>query len=389
MNKPARSKPHVALMVETATVYGREVLSGIMRFMRTQEDWSVFLEQRDLLTSPPSWLNDWQGDGIISRGSTDEMIEAAVRRNIPVVELNDRSEVDKAHVRSDDAKIGEMAARHLMERGFQHFAFCGFDFEAWSQRRQEAFVRTIQQEGGQCDAFNSPWMNLARPWEEDQQAIAEWLQSLPKPCGIFTCNDLRGQHVLAVCSTLELTVPEEVAVIGVDNDELLCQFCQPPLSSVIPNAEAVGFLAAERLSRWIKGESHHETQQVVAPTGVATRLSTDVVAIDHPEVASALAYIRQHACEGLTVDEVLQNVAVSRSTLERQLRRYLGRTPQQEIRNVQLKRVRELLVTTEMAAEQIAYRAGFDHPEYMHYVFKRDLGITPGQYRQSVRGQES
>ncbi|MEO9930226.1 substrate-binding domain-containing protein, partial [Rhodopirellula bahusiensis] len=189
MNKPARSKPHVALTVETATVYGREVLSGIMRFMRTQEDWSVFLEQRDLMTSPPSWLNDWQGDGIISRGSTDEMIEAAVQRNIPVVELNDRSEVDKAHVRSDDAKIGVMAARHLMERGFQHFAFCGFDFEAWSQRREEAFVKTIQQEGGHCDSFNSPWMNLARPWEEDQQAISQWLQTLPKPCGIFTCND--------------------------------------------------------------------------------------------------------------------------------------------------------------------------------------------------------
>lgn len=389
MNKPVRPKPLVALVVETSSVYGREVLSGIMRFMRTQEDWAIFLEQRDLLTMPPHWLGDWDGDGIITRVSTPEMIEATERHHIPLVELNDRSEVDRAHIRSDDAAIGALAARHLIERGFQHFAFCGFDFEAWSRRRAEAFAKTVSLEGFECQTFNSPWMDLANPWEQDQQAIATWLSALPKPCGVLTCNDLRGQHVLAVCSTLELSVPEEIAVIGVDNDELLCQFCQPPLSSVIPNAEAVGFLAAERLSRRMKGETRHENSQMVQPTGIATRLSTDVVAIDHPEVAAALAYIRQNACDGLTVDQVLQNVAVSRSTLERQLRRYLGRTPQQEIRNVQLKRVRELLVTTDMAAEQIAHRAGFDHPEYMHYVFKRDLGMTPGQYRQSVRGQDA
>jgi LacI family transcriptional regulator len=173
--------------------------------------------------------------------------------------------------------------------------------------------------------------------------------------------------------------------MGVDNDELLCRICSPPLTSVIPNAQGVGFRAAEVLAGLMDGESPLSEVQLVEPLGVATRQSTDVVAIDDRDIAAALRYIREHACRGLTVDEVVRNNSVSRSTLERQVRKYLGRTPQAEIRFVQVKRVRELLISTDLSAEQIAALCGFEHPEYLHVVFKRVTGMTIGTFRKQAK----
>ncbi|MEM8913960.1 MAG: DNA-binding transcriptional regulator [Planctomycetota bacterium] len=389
-------KPHVALLVETSSVYGREVLAGIMQYLRLHEDWSVYLQQRDLQSSVPEWLQQWTGDGIISRSNDVRLRDASNQRGIPFLDLMDRSDDIPPHVRSNDAMIGSMAADHLLAKDFRQFGFCGFEDEAWSRRRQLAFADAVHQRLGdgdaaaaKCDVFESRWLEGAASWDVEQNALADWVTQLPKPCGILACNDLRGQQVLDACDTAGLSVPEEVAVIGVDNDELVCEFARPPLTSIVPDATAVGFEAARQLSEMMQGKRPLgaptlESQVIVAPRTIQTRLSTDVVAIDHPGVVAALAYIREHACSGLTVDKVLESVDVSRSTLERQVRRYLGRTPQQEIRHVQLKRVRQLLRTTNLSAEQIAHRAGFDHPEYMHYVFKRDLGMTPGQYRQNA-----
>ena len=175
-------------------------------------------------------------------------------------------------------------------------------------------------------------------------------------------------------------------MIGVDNDELLCRMCSPPLSSVIPNAEGVGYLAAESLARLMSGAAVSNRLQTVQPLRVAVRQSTDVVAIDDPHVAAALSLIRENACRGMTVDQVTKAADVSRSTLERQFRRLLGRTPQQEIRHVQIRRVKELLATTDLSSERIAALTGFEHPEYMHVVFKRLVKQTPGQFRRSVMG---
>jgi LacI family transcriptional regulator len=211
--------------------------------------------------------------------------------------------------------------------------------------------------------------------------MRQWVSSFSPPFAVMACNDVRGQQVLDACSNAALSVPEEVAVIGVDNDELLCRLSAPPLSSVIPNAETVGFRAAELLDGLMKGENVPEAAQLLPPIGIATRQSTDVVAIDDRDVAAALRYIRENACSSITVNDVVKNSPVSRSTLERALRKYLGRTPQQEIRNVQIKRVRELLVATDLSVEKIAPLCGFEHPEYLHVVFKRVTGVTPGEFR--------
>ena len=201
----------------------------------------------------------------------------------------------------------------------------------------------------------------------------------------MACNDIRGQNVLDACLKLELSVPEQVAVLGVDNDELLCNICSPPLSSVVPSAEAVGYRAAEVLSEMMDGNDVAVTTELIEPLDVAVRQSTDVVAIDDRNLAEALRYIRENACDGISVDDVVRQSSQSRSTLERQVRRYLGRTPQEEIRYVQVKRVKELLLSTELPAETIAGICGFRNPEYLHVVFKRVTGKTTREFRQGLR----
>ena len=381
-------KRHVALIIETSSNYGRDLLAGIVRYMRMHDRWSVFLEQRDLFKQPPRWLNKWQGDGIISRATTPRLLDAISDTGVPFVELTDRKgDVEFSQIRSDDAAIGKMGAEHLLERGFKRFGYCGFKGEAWSKRREESFVKTIDQKSsGSCSLYNSTWQGRgARNWEDEQRCIVEWLQTLTPPFAVMACNDIRGRQIIDACSELDLAVPEQVVVVGVDDDELLCRMCSPPLSSVIPNAQAVGFRAAEVLASLMDGKSPASEVQLIEPLGVATRQSTDAVAIDDPDIAAALRYIREYACRGITVAEVVRDNSVSRSTLERQVRKYLGRTPQEEIRFVQIKRARELLISTDLSAEQIAPLCGFEHPEYLHVVFKRVTGTTIGVFRKQAK----
>ncbi|TWU25349.1 Xylose operon regulatory protein [Novipirellula galeiformis] len=381
-------KKRVALMIETSTIYGRQLLEGVIRFRRTHHDWSIFLEQRDLTAKPPAWLANWTGNGIISRVTTAEFAKTVRHNGIPMVELTDRGQdFGFPVIRSDDAEIGRLAAEHLTERGFQNFAFCGFQSEEWSTLREQAFVRHAPASTQACEIYRSIWQGEeARSAEDEQAELLKWLLGLPKPVGIFCCNDVRGQQVLEACAQSELVIPEEVAVIGTDNDRVLCELCDPSLSSVIPNAEEIGFQAAELLARLMAGEAAENKLHLIPPLGIQVRQSSDIVAIDDPSIAAALSYIREQACDGITVQNVINHSGLSRSTLERQLRKLLGRSPQQEIRHVQIKRARRLLTETDLPMERIASLCGFDHPEYMHVVFRRETKMTPGQYRRSPKG---
>ncbi len=283
-----------------------------------------------------------------------------------------------------------LAAEHLLERGFRHFAACGFTGHAWSRQRLEGFRQALGVAGPNCAVYESPWGGRhAHPWELEQSRIGDWLRDRPRPLGVFACNDSRGQHVLDACQRIGLSVPEEVAVLGVDDDVLLCELCDPPLSSVVPNPERVGYEAAALLDRLMAGAKPRRLHECIEPLGVATRQSTDVLAIDDPHIALAVRYIRENACRGVTVHEVLRHVPLSRTILERRFRKYLGRSPQAEIRAVQLKRVKQLLAETDLPLERIAELAGYEHPEYLSVVFKRETGQTPGQYRRRTQTGDS
>jgi len=300
-------KPRVALLIETSSQFGNEILHGILRYIKSHGDWSVFLEQRDFMRTPPHWLKKWHGDGIISRVHSLEWLDEVIETGVPLVNLNDRSRGEDQHidVQSDDDQVGKMAAEYLLDRGFRHFGCCGFEGEGWSVRRMAAFVRTLRRAGFKCSTYESPkYGSESHDWEERQKRITKWLHSMPRPVGIFTCNDVRGQAVLDACSTEQLAVPETVAVIGVNNDNLLCDFCSPPLSSVMLDAKAIGYTAAELLDRYMAGGPRESETIFISPLGVVTRQSTDVMAIDDPDVAAALQFIRENACRGITVKDV-------------------------------------------------------------------------------------
>jgi len=376
-------RPHVALLVETSIHYGRQILRGITRYLRSHQSWSVFLEQRELWTAPPSWLKNWRGNGVICRKTTPQLAPLLARAGVPLVDLNDRGPaVGAPKIESDHHAIGVLAADHLLERGFRHFAFCGFSGQLWSQIRREGFTGRLAERGYQCGVWESPWTGpAARSWEREQTQISRWLDSLPRPVGLMACSDMRGQHVLDGCQRLDRAVPEEIAVIGVDDDAVLCNLCYPPLSSVVPNPERVGYEAAALLERLMAGESAPTEILRIEPVGVQTRQSSEVLAVDDPAVASALRFIRERAFQGCSMKEVLKHAAMSRSLLERKFRQYLGHSPQAEIRSVQLKRVKQLLAESDLPLSEIAALAGYAHPEYMSVVFKRETRQTPGQFR--------
>ncbi len=373
--------PRVALDVETSLVYGRRILEGIARYLRANRPWSICLEQHELSSNPLELLKRWSGDGIITRTATKESIKLMRRRRLAIIDLGDiHPHLGMLRISSADMVIGRMAAEHLLERGFENFACCGFAGEHWSERRRDGFVGEIGHKGFTAQVYESPRAGQ-QAWKRDQMRLVEWLGSLRKPLGVFATNDLRGQHILDACAQLDLAVPENVAVIGVDNDEIVCGFCQPSLTSIIPNPERIGYEAALWLDRLMEGEKPTTTEIEIPPLGIAVRQSSDVYAVADPAVASALSFIRARACEGVTVNDVLNHLSVSRSWLERSFRKLVKHSPQAEIRDVQLKRCKELLRTTNLPLDKIAHLAGFEHPEYMSVVFKRALKETPGNYR--------
>jgi LacI family transcriptional regulator len=214
--------------------------------------------------------------------------------------------------------------------------------------------------------------------------LADWLRHLPKPVGVLACNDVRGQQVLNACREAGLAVPDEVAVLGVDNSELVCNLSDPPLSSVDLNCEQIGYEAAALLARLLAGGRAKPRTRLLEPRGIVTRRSTDVLAIEDPETAAAVRLIRTRACEGLTVRQLLASCPLSSSSLERRFAQLLGRTPKAEILRVKVQRVQELLAHPDLSLAAIAARAGFKHPENLSFVFKQKTGLTAGQYRSRV-----
>ena len=385
--KPAR--PRVALLIESSRAYGRGLLLGVARYVREHGPWSIFLQERSLGDACPGWLRSWEGDGVIARVEDRAMAQAILKLGVPAVDLRHLlPDLAMPTVRTDEEAVGRLAAEHLLERGFRQFAFCGFDGADYSDRRRAIFERRIAEAGLPCHLFADP-QRLRKggtlEYEEHglryEEHVTHWLRSLPKPVGLMACNDIRGQQVLAACRSLGLAVPDEVAVVGVDNDEVLCELSDPPLSSISQNTERIGYDAAALLDRLMAGQKPPKVPIVVKPLGMVICRSSDVLATEDRHIATAARAIREHACDGINVSHVLKVVPLSRSSLERRFAKVLGRSPKAEILRVQLERAKKLLAETKFPLSVIAEKSGFKHPEYLSVIFKRKVGITPGQFR--------
>jgi LacI family transcriptional regulator len=287
-------------------------------------------------------------------------------------------------VETDDKAIAEAAAQHLLDRNFRQLAFCGDDRFNWSRWRCEHFQRAAAAAEAACSVYR-PTARARRDWDAMENDIGQWLLSLPRPVGVMACYDIRARHVLDACRRVGLDVPDQVAVIGVDNDEFLCDLSDPPLSSVAPDTRRTGYMAAALLDRLMSGRERHRGQAIfVQPLGVVSRRSTDVFALGDADVSAAVRFIREHACEGIAVKDLLAEVPLSRRVLEDRFRKLVGRTPHDEITRVRFDRVRQLLRETRLPLADVAQRSGFRNVEYMTTAFRREFGMSPKVYRDSA-----
>ncbi len=372
------TRPRIALLIETSNVYGRELLRGIHSWASENDaNWSFRLVEQGRGAAEPEWLRDWRGDGIIARVEDERIGRALSELRIPVVDVSAGLEQPLfPRVVTNSQRVVEMAIEHFNELGIKNFAFCGDRKFFWSRVRESLFRSLLEEREAPCFVRSS---RIGRP-DTEIGRLARWLKGLPAGTGVLACYDIRGQEVLEACREAGLRAPDDVAVLGIHNDEILCEFCDPPLSSVIPNARLSGYEAASVLSRLMSGDKVEQLKRI-DPVGIAKRQSTDLVAIDDPKISSALAFILENACKGISVQDVLAKVPMARTQLERQFRKILGRTPREQIECVRMERVTDLLARSSLPISAVAESAGYEYPEYLTVAFKRRFGESPREYR--------
>jgi LacI family transcriptional regulator len=382
------SRPKILLVFLMRFEESARMLQGIVQHERTHRQWLTFLDDEARTVNDPDFLRGEHWAGVISRHTTPALVRACAGLGIPLVDLDDTPPFPGVpKIRPNNHAIGHLGAEHFLERGFRHFAYCGFANEGWSCERRDGFTEALRLAGHGCAVLDLDYPGVITPdWNAAQsRLIGAWLRHLPRPCAVMACVDVRAFQVIAAAQQAGLHVPEEFALLGVNNDVMRCELSHPPLSSIALNHRQAGFHAAEVMDLLLRSRRPEAPEVRMDPVGVVTRLSTDILAVGDRNVATALSYIREHACRGLSVDEVVTRTAASRSQLEKKFRRCIGRSPQAEIRRVQLARAKELLTETDLPLKSIAGLTGFEHIEYLSVVFKRMTGESPGQYRKRTR----
>jgi LacI family transcriptional regulator len=382
--------PRVALLIETSRAYGRAILNGIANYAHAHGPWSFFTVERVLHSRVPQWVETWRGDGIIARIEDRRMAAQLLRCGCPVVDVLGQAHLADIHsFDTDAAAVAEMAANLFLRAGFRHFAFCGYTGIPFSDQRRRAFVAYLQTRGHsvQCAPSLSPTgrasdiQGVERRGITGLKTIAAWLQRQQRPLAVLACNDTCAQQVLNACREHGLRVPEQIAVVGVDNDDVLCNLCDPPLSSVEPDAQTLGARAAALLDRLMQGEAVPPQRVQIAPRRLVERASTDTVPIPDPLTAAAVRYIRNHVSEGISVKDVLVHVGRSRTVLEERFRQQLHRTVHEEIANRRTDEACRLLRETKLSLQEVADRTGFGTAAHLCRWFRRHFGRTPSQYR--------
>ena len=384
----------VALLVGTSRGYGRGLLRGIMKYSRLHGPWQFHLTPGDFEQIVPR-MKDWKGDGIIARVINQKTADLLLDTGLPLVVLDipetvattfQRKNVQLVEMVSDSEGATLMAVEHLLAKQFRHFAFVGYHGQIWSEKRARTFTNRMEEEGHDVHLYQKPARRgVALQWEREEPILIQWLKNLPKPLGLMACNDQRGREVLDACSLAEIAVPEEISIIGIDNDELLCELSFPPLSSVALNAVQGGYLAAKTLHEMIRKVPLTHQKIVVPPLHIVERRSTESVAIDDPVVAAALQFIHSQPPAELTIDKVVATTCVSRRVLEIRFRKLLGSTILREIQKIRVERAKRLLLETDYAIEGIAEIVGFATGSYFVQFFRSETGRTPAKFRKEVR----
>lgn len=389
------SKPFrwtVGILADGVTGYGRAVMRGVMRYANLQRRWVIHEELRHLFQIPPHWP---QCDGVIIAGiGGGPAFEHAIEHSRVCIHCSGSADPTISPVVCvDDIAVGAMAAEHLLDCRLENFAFFGYEPDLpVCVNRFRGFQQTILSRGYRVHEAGLGWMtNIERIKQHDQNKIIDWLNDLPKPVGLMAIDDIAAHELAGLCLRANIGVPERIAIVGVNNDDLLCESAWPPLTSVNCDYSRVGYVAAQQLDRLLRGHTLDSSQRIIRlpPLGIVQRQSSNILAVNNPDLAEAIRYIREHACEPCTVSDILRHVPVGRRWLERQFVRTLGRNPHDEIMRVRIDTAKRLLMEPGLTLTDVAHRCGFATQQNFGRAFAQHAGITPGMYRKSLKtGQE-
>ncbi|WDQ16471.1 AraC family transcriptional regulator [Rhodopirellula sp. P2] len=371
---------HVGILVETDDSWGRNVVEAVCRFGHSS-GWTVLISPRDAqgrLRLPKVW----NGDGIIASLRTTSSVRHVKNLQLPVVDVGIM--VPKcdwfARVATDDAARGEMAFEHLRDRGLTHFACYAPPIGRYSDVRSMAFADAVTAGGYQCAMYEATGDDTAG-WLTNYSNVRRWLSTLPRPLGIFAADPYPARQLVEICSADSIRIPDEVAVLSGDDDELLCNVASPRISAVELASHRIGETAAQMLAKMMNGDATAKPETLIPPLQVRGRHSTDILAMADDEIADVLRYIRDRAPDGITVADLLKAFPISRRRLEQRFRAELNRSPAEEIRRVRMAHVGRLLLDSDKTVTTIAAESGFATSASLSQAFRQHFGTTPGDYR--------
>ncbi|HEY1790910.1 MAG TPA: DNA-binding transcriptional regulator [Verrucomicrobiae bacterium] len=383
----------VAVLADFSHSYARRILMGVARFLREHREWSVQSEEWRRTDKIPAWFQNWKGEGAIVLADAPELDAVIQGLRVPVVYVRDTAPTQWTPlVDTDNRMVAHLVAEHLMGKYGQHYAFCGFVGANYSDKRSQFFRERLEQVGITCSIYEPPEVLRdlhALEFEKRslpfQDHLDHWLRSLPKPVSIMACNDIRGQQVVSACRRLNLAIPEVVAVIGVDNDEIFCELSDPQLSSVALNTLRIGYEAANILDRMMSGMKPPAQPILIPPLGIISRRSSDVLSTDNPQMATGVRFLREHFFHSIGIKEVARVAGMSRRKFERMFADQFSRSPKAEILRLRLEYAKKLLAETNWTLDEVADKAGFNSAAYLHAVFIKKCQMTPREFRKSTK----
>jgi LacI family transcriptional regulator len=384
--------PKVIALLEIARAFDRHFLHGISEYSRMHGPWSFHVETEGLgELQPPA--NLWEGKGVFARLQTSELQKAVLSAKIPSIVIEGTNEPlprqsrnISAEVTVDARGIARKAINYFNELGFDQFAYFGGPNCHWANALEKSFELAVREIGREVQRPKS--QNKAASWIQDRTDLAAWLEKLPKPIAILACDDEHGHQLLDACQLARVHVPYEVAVLGVGNDELLCQMAVPALSSISLNAVTAGYQAARLLDQLIQGSVRAPGPVYVEANDTVVRSSTDPAVSHDAQIGIALSLIRRNFPQKLSISEIAQTIGISRRTLELKFRKCIGRTILEEVREMRLAKAKTLLKDTELPVSRIAVLSGFRSSSHLTTVFGNEIGITPAKYRLKSRNIE-
>lgn len=381
--------PKVLLLIDFSEEYGRGLLNGIAKYSRLFGPWNfcripLIYRTRNDVNDIISWAKEWNADGIIAQISNEAIFNQLVQLKKPLIAQDAIERFPQIpNITGLYKETGKLAAEYFIDKGFTHFAFYGFDDIVWSRERSEGFRKRIEEEGYKVHVYEHLKEETPPLWSYKESSLSDWLKGLPKPIGLMTCDDNQGQHVTEACKAASIQVPEQISVLGVDNDSAICNLSDPPLSSISLNTEKAGFETAQLLNKMMLGSADHFHDIIVEPLKVITRRSTDFLAITDKEISKALHFIYYHHKEKICVDDVVNATALSRRVLEKRFQLVLKRSILDEINTLRIEHVKQLLEETELSISEISIACGYTDVKNLSRYFRSREDISPMEFRKN------